>query len=172
MTIKRKVGDRTIELGPIGPDIDLDEEEVYLPDGTRLTEAAAEAMGKRMVEEYERRRGQPSLTGERAPTPNLTIRVPPAIRSALKSIAAAQGRRLADVSRDALAEYVRRHSDVPTKRTAAATKPAPKKAAPARAAPAKATAVRKASAKKAAAKLPPKHTAKAAAKARAKTSKR
>lgn len=144
MTIKRKVGDRTIELGPIGPDIDLDEEEVYLADGTRLTEAAAEELGKRMVEEFERRRGRPSLTGEAERTPNLTIRVPSHLRSSLQRIADRQGRRLADVSRDALVEYVKRHAraDKAARKTAAPTRSAVKKAAHGRAAAAKQTPVK------------------------------
>ena len=136
MTIKRKAGDRTIELGPIGPDIDLDEEEVYLADGTRLTETVAEELGKRMVEEYERRRGRPSLTGEAERTPNLTIRVPSQLRSSLQGIADREGRRLADVSRDALVEYVKRHAraDKTATKTAAPTRTAVKNSAVARAA--------------------------------------
>ncbi len=47
--IKRKVGNRTIEIGPVGPDIDLDEEEVHLADGTRLTEAESEAFAERVL---------------------------------------------------------------------------------------------------------------------------
>jgi hypothetical protein len=42
--------------------------------------------------------------------PYHTVRVPSEIRDALESIADAQGRRLADVSRDALVEYVERHA--------------------------------------------------------------
>ena len=109
--IKRKVGGRTIEIGGIGPDINLDEEEVYLADGTRLTEELAERLGREMAEEAERRRaGRPSVSGGSVRTPSLTIRVPSAMRAALEKIAGRQGRRLADVGRDALAEYVERHS--------------------------------------------------------------
>lgn len=100
---------RTVKLGPIGPDINLDQEEVYLSDGTRLTEAEAEAFSKRVVEQA-RRRGRPSISEATVRTPNLTVRVSPDVRAALESIAETQGRRLADVSRDALAEYVERHA--------------------------------------------------------------
>lgn len=99
-----------IELGPIGPDIDLDEEEVYLPDGTRLTEDAAEELGKQMVAAARRRQGRPPLTNEEMRTPSLTVRVPSSVRTALEEIAHSQGRRLADVSRDALTEYVTKHA--------------------------------------------------------------
>lgn len=40
----------------------------------------------------------------------MTVRVTRATRAALEEIASAQGRRLADVSRDALDEYVGRHT--------------------------------------------------------------
>lgn len=100
---------RKIELGPIGPDIDLDKEEVYLADGSRLTEKAAQELAERALAEV-RRRGRPSVTGASARTPSLTVRVPPQVRDALESIAGAQGRRLADVSREALEQYVERHA--------------------------------------------------------------
>ena len=146
MTVKRKVGDRRIELGAIGSDIDLDEEEIRLADGTRLTEAVAKDLGKRMVEEYERRRGRPSLTGEAERTPNLTIRIPSQLRSSLQRIADREGRRLAAVSRDALVEYVKRHARV--------DKSATKTAAPARTVVKKAAAARAAAAEKAPVKAP------------------
>lgn len=98
---------KKVELGPIGPDIDLDKEEVYLADGTRLTEAVAAELAE---EVFGRRPGRPSITGAPAKTPNLTVRVPPDIRSSLEAIAAVQGRRVADVARDAVAEYIERHA--------------------------------------------------------------
>lgn len=100
---------RTVKLGPVGPDIDLDKEEVYLSDGTRLTEAEAEAFSERVLTQA-RRRGRPSVSEVAVRTPNLTVRVPPDVRAALERIAKAQGRRLADVSRDALTEYAARHA--------------------------------------------------------------
>lgn len=57
-----------------------------------------------------RTRGRPSVTGGREHTPSLTVRVPSSTRTALEQIAASQGRRLAEVSRDALDEYARRHA--------------------------------------------------------------
>jgi hypothetical protein len=97
-------------LPPIGPDIDLDAEEVYLPDGSRLTEAKAARIAEEAIAHHYRARGRPSVTGGREHTPSLTVRVPRATRAALEEIAASQGRRLADVSRDALNEYAHRHT--------------------------------------------------------------
>lgn len=92
---------------PTGPDIDLDTTDVRLPDGTRLTNQLAEAIA---TDAARRRRGRPTVTGAKEHTPNLTVRVAPDVRRALERIAQAQGRRLADVSRDALEEYARSHS--------------------------------------------------------------
>ncbi|HEX3617993.1 MAG TPA: hypothetical protein VHU61_15735 [Solirubrobacteraceae bacterium] len=97
----------TRSIGPVGPDIDLDEEEIRLPDGSRLTQEAAEDLADRVLEQ--RRAGRPSLIGGKAHTPPLTVRVRLGVRSALEEIAHKQGRRLADVSREALDEYVARH---------------------------------------------------------------
>lgn len=94
----------------IGPDIDLDDEDLYLPDGTRLTEAKAAEIAEDAIVHHYRTRGRPSVTGSQERTPSLTVRVPLATRTALERIAATQGRRLADVSRDALAEYAHRHA--------------------------------------------------------------
>ena len=98
---------RKIKPGPIGPDVDLNVEEVYLADGRRLTEEAAEELAKRALA---RHRGRPSVTGEGTRTPSLTVRVPPETRTALEELARTQGKRLADVSREALDEYVSRHA--------------------------------------------------------------
>jgi hypothetical protein len=94
----------------IGPDVDLDTEEVYLSDGTRLDEARAAQIAETAMGHHYRVRGRPSVTGGGEHTPRLTVRVPRGIRAKLEDIAASQGRRLADVSRDALDEYAQRHA--------------------------------------------------------------
>lgn len=98
---------KKIELGPIGPDVDLDKEEFYSTDGRRLTEDLAAEIAERALA---RHRGRPSVSGGKVRTPSLTVRVPSQVRAALESIADTQGRRLADVSREALVEYVERHA--------------------------------------------------------------
>lgn len=104
---------RDVQLPPIGPDIDLDTEEIYLPNGQRLTNERAEEMAEEAMAYHcrVRGRGRPSITGEKEQTPNLTVRVKPATRAALEKIAATQDRRLADVGREAFDEYISRHSD-------------------------------------------------------------
>jgi hypothetical protein len=53
--------------------------------------------------------GRPSLSGA-GPSVQVRVRITPDMRGALEQIAAAEGRRLSDVSRTALEEYVSRHS--------------------------------------------------------------
>jgi hypothetical protein len=96
---------RRVHPGPIRPDVDLDLQEVRLPDGRRLTEDLASRMAERALT---RHRGRPSVTGQPRQTPSLTLRVPPRLREELEEIAAAQGRHLSEVGRDALDEYIRR----------------------------------------------------------------
>lgn len=98
---------RKIKPGAIETDVDLDAEEIYLADGRRLNEQVAKELAERALA---RHRGRPSVTGENARTPSLTVRVPPETRTALEQLARAQGKRLADVSREALDEYVSRHA--------------------------------------------------------------
>jgi hypothetical protein len=56
--------------------------------------------------------GRPRVGGEsgEGPSAQVRVRVTGRTRAALEAIAAAQGRRLAEVSRDALDEYVERHA--------------------------------------------------------------
>lgn len=98
---------RRITPGPTGPDVDLETEVVLLADGTRLTDELAEEIARDAIA---RHRGRPSVTGAPEHTPRLTLRVPEGTRHALEEIASRQGRRLADVGRDAFEEYIRRHA--------------------------------------------------------------
>jgi hypothetical protein len=98
---------RKIKPGAIGSDVDLATEKVYLANGQRLTEQVAEELAQRALA---RHRGRPSVSGDGARTPSLTVRVPQETRAALEELAKVQGKRLADVSREALDEYVSRHA--------------------------------------------------------------
>jgi hypothetical protein len=98
---------RQIKPGQIGPDMDLEKEEVYAADGRRLTEELAQEIAERALE---RHRGRPSVSGGGQRTPSLTVRIPQPTRDALERLAKARGKRLADVSREALDEYVAHHS--------------------------------------------------------------
>lgn len=88
----------------MGPDVDLATEDVRDSQGRRITEeyaarAAADALA--VVG-----RGRPSLTGAKAPSPQVTFRVTPELRARAAAEAARQGRRISDVAREALERYL------------------------------------------------------------------
>ena len=88
----------------VGPDVDLTAEDVRDSKGRRITEeyverAAAEALATVG-------RGRPSLTGAKAPSPQVTFRVTPELRAKAAAEAARQGRRISDVAREALERYL------------------------------------------------------------------
>ncbi|HET7385309.1 MAG TPA: ribbon-helix-helix protein, CopG family [Nocardioidaceae bacterium] len=92
-----------------GGDIDLDKELVILKDGSRLTEAKAEKLGREMSKRAARRRGRPSLTGRGQQSPHISARVTPQLRDQVDAIAKRDGRRSAEIVREALSEYVATH---------------------------------------------------------------
>ena len=98
---------RKIKPGSIGADVDLNTEEIRLADGRRLTDVLAEHIAERALARHP---GRPSVSGGGRRTPSMTVRVAPQTREALEKLAEAQGKRPADVSREALDEYVSRHA--------------------------------------------------------------
>jgi len=83
---------------PIGPDVDLEREDVRLADGTRLTPQVAETI----VEEIRRSGGRPSLSGAPARSPQIAFRVPPEIRQRAERAAADEGKTVSQLAREAL----------------------------------------------------------------------
>ncbi len=83
---------------PIGPDVDLDREDIRLADGTRLTPAVAEAI----VEEARHGGGRPSLSGAPARSPQIAFRVPPEVRDRAARAAAKEGKTVSQLAREAL----------------------------------------------------------------------
>lgn len=83
---------------PIGPDVDLDRDDVRLTDGTRLTEQKAADI----VDEVRRRGGRPSLTGRAAVSPRIAFRVDPRVRDSAAQIADREGKTISQLAREAL----------------------------------------------------------------------
>lgn len=98
----------------VGPDatiddVDLDEEEVFLPDGTRLTEQRAGQIAAETLAEIRRRNlvpGRKSLTGGSEHSPRVQFRVPDSIREKAEQRAAAEGKSLSALAREALERYL------------------------------------------------------------------
>jgi hypothetical protein len=106
---KRRVnpGDYVIDPDKVEvSNIDLDRE-AFSYRGRRLTEDDAERIADETLAEL--RRGRPSLTGTRQHSPQVAFRLTPELRAEVEAQAAREGRRVSDVARQALEEYLARH---------------------------------------------------------------
>jgi predicted HicB family RNase H-like nuclease len=95
--------DATIE------DADLDQDAIYLRDGTRLTERRAEQVAERTLAEIRHRNlvpGRKSLTGGSTHSPRVQFRVPDSLRERAEQRAAAEGKSLSALAREALEHYL------------------------------------------------------------------
>ncbi len=94
-----------------GPDVEVHEVDLDAANvryrGEKLTEARAEKIA---AEVLARTPGRPSLSGARETSPSLTIRLPRQERARLDRLAAEQGRRTSQVVREALDDYLARHT--------------------------------------------------------------
>lgn len=90
------------KYGPVGPDVDLDNEVVLLPSGERLTNELAE----QIVAQTRKVGGRPSLTGGRAHSPRVAFRVPEPILARAEQQAAAEQVSLSVLARKALERYL------------------------------------------------------------------
>jgi hypothetical protein len=91
-----------------GRDVDLNREVVRDRQGRRITEAYV----RRAVDATHRQlsRGRPSLTGHATPSPQVTFRLSPELRTEAAALAARDGRRVSEIAREALQEYLERRS--------------------------------------------------------------
>lgn len=88
---------------PTGRDVDLQREELRLPDDTRLTDELVEEI----VEEVRRKGGRPSLTGDASVSPRVSFRVTPGVRERAAVIAEREGKTISQLAREALEARVR-----------------------------------------------------------------
>ncbi len=89
---------RTTDDNPIGPDVNLDRDDIRLDDGTRLTNEVADAI----VDHVRRSSGRPSLSGKAAPSPQIAFRVAPSVRDRAAEVAAREGKTISQLAREAL----------------------------------------------------------------------
>ena len=68
---------RVSDDSPIGPDVDLERDDIRLADGTRLTLGIAAGI----AEDVRRAAGRPSLTGPGRRSPQVSARVPAELRA-------------------------------------------------------------------------------------------
>lgn len=90
-----------------GPDVDLTRDVVRDSRGRRITEQYAQ----QAVDETHRQlgRGRPSLTGEASRSPQVTFRLSPELKDKAEELAAREGKRVSDIARDALRDYLAEH---------------------------------------------------------------
>lgn len=90
-------------------DVDLDEEEVYLRDGRRLTEALAEQIAEEALANVRARNlipGRKSLSGEGKHSPVVNVRLPEELKDQLDKRAAAEGKSVSKIAREAITQYL------------------------------------------------------------------
>jgi len=87
---------------PIGPDVDLDQEDVRLANGTRLTTEIA----TQIVQDARRAVGRPSLTGPGKHSPHVSARVSPELRDAAERQARREGKSVSQLIRELLERYL------------------------------------------------------------------
>jgi hypothetical protein len=89
----------------VGPDVDLNEEDVRLRDGTRLTSNLAEAI----TEDVRRAVGRPSLSGGRTHSPQVSARITPELQEEITKYSERSGLTHSQVVRRALEQFVGSH---------------------------------------------------------------
>lgn len=90
-------------------DVDLDETEVRLQDGSRLTNDRVDQLARAGIAEARRRNlipGRKSLAGDGSHSPRVQFRVPESLRAAAEAKAAAEGVTLSVLAREALEHYL------------------------------------------------------------------
>jgi len=103
--VKIKVRGKSLTY-EVGPDVDIEVEDVRDSEGRRIDQdyvdrAVADARAQTG-------RGRPSLTGGRAHSPHVSFRVPADVRAKAEAQAVREGRRVSDLARQALEEYLAR----------------------------------------------------------------
>ncbi len=90
----------------IGPDVDLDREEVFDSQGSRIDDAYVDRVVAEVLA-VRASRGRPSLSGRGgSQSPQVTFRLTPELREKAERRARAEGKRVSDIAREALERYV------------------------------------------------------------------
>ena len=87
-----------------GPDVDLSRTVIRLKNGKRLTNAMAEKLSKDAIEKVV---GRPSLTGKSVESPQVKVRVPQKLKTALEKEAKRRGETTSSLVRQALEKFLK-----------------------------------------------------------------
>ncbi|ALE82812.1 ribbon-helix-helix protein, CopG family [Pseudonocardia sp. HH130629-09] len=89
----------------VAPDVDLDAEDVRDRQGRRVTNKYAERAAEEALQLV--RPGRPALGEVGKHSPRVSFRVPEQVRTQAEQRAAAEGRSVSEIARDALERYLR-----------------------------------------------------------------
>ena len=89
----------------VGPDVDLEAEEIRDRQGRRVTDEYAERAAAEALRIA--RPGRPALGTVGQHSPGVSFRVPEQVRRQAEQRAAAEGRSVSEIARDALERYLR-----------------------------------------------------------------
>lgn len=92
-----------------GPDVDLDRQDVRDSRGRRITDDYVDAAVQDVHQKLPP--GRPSLDRQGSASPQVTFRLPAALRQEAEDQARREGTRVSSVARKALEEYLQRHRD-------------------------------------------------------------
>ena len=87
----------------LGPDVDLETEDLRLADGTRLTQEVADGL----VAEIRSKAGRPSLGRAGTRSPSIAFRLPADLRDKAERLAEQEGKSLSELAREALETRLR-----------------------------------------------------------------
>ncbi|GAA1398444.1 hypothetical protein ACFQZ4_52575 [Catellatospora coxensis] len=96
--VEVRLPDGSVRAADLGPDVDLDIEDVRDSRGERVTEEYVEAAIKSA------RRGRPSIAGEEGDSPRVQFRVPTRLLDRARARAAAEGKTVSQLAREAFEE--------------------------------------------------------------------
>lgn len=85
-----------------GPDVDLEAEEIRDSKGARIDQEYVE----RAVEDVHRAMGRPSLTAPGQHSPAIAVRLPAALRAAVRARAEREGKSVSEIMREAVQSYI------------------------------------------------------------------
>ncbi|HEY2764136.1 MAG TPA: ribbon-helix-helix domain-containing protein [Pseudonocardiaceae bacterium] len=88
----------------VGPDVDLDAEDIRDRQGRRITSEYAERAAEEALELA--RPGRPPLGAGGQPSPRVSFRVPEQTRRRAEQLARAEGRSVSELAREALERYL------------------------------------------------------------------
>lgn len=90
----------------VGPEIDVDAEEILDSRGRRVDHSYIETALRDVEEDLARRAGRPSLTGTSAHSPHVSFRITPEMKARAEHAARERGTTVSRLAREALEAYL------------------------------------------------------------------